>query len=247
MKGVILLNYLILGDPSGSHCLRLIEAGVHPSSITVWEDTAKGQFCVRRRGCQVTDNLEDLNKMRFDVVIGNPPYGNGGNLAIQFLNKCGDLSDDIRLILPLSVRKASALNKIRKDFICIEDERLPDDTFYKGIHTVRQRWIKTDQLRETIQTHKTHPDFEFCHREDPEANLFIMRVGYAGRVLTEESDFKEYRSSSTGHFFLKVKDQSVIDRLVRCEPEFRRVAEETNGMNVLSKHELISIYIEHST
>lgn len=234
------MTYLILGDPDSLHTMNLLAKGVACEDITVWEDSKKGMFLVSRRGCRVVDDLEDLEGMRFDIVIGNPPYGNAGNQAIQFLNRAGDFSDDIRLVLPLSVRKHSARNKIRLDFECIDDERLPDDTFPGSISTCYQRWVRTDTPREKIKTVTSHPDFVFCDRHDLSANVFIMRVGYAGKVMT--TDFDSYREASSGHFFLRVTDDAVIERLQGCEDEFRRVAEDTNGLNVLSKHELISIY-----
>ena len=114
--------------------------------------------------------------MKFDVVIGNPPYGSGGNDAIKFLNKALEMSNDVRLVLPLSIRKPSSVNKIRLDAVCVDDVDLPDDTFPRGIRACVQRWVRTDNLREKIQTFTTHPDFEFV--SESEANLCIGRVGW---------------------------------------------------------------------
>ena len=33
--------------------------------------------------------------MKFTLALGNPPYGVGGNLAIRFVNKTSDITDDI--------------------------------------------------------------------------------------------------------------------------------------------------------
>ena len=57
--------------------------------------------------------------MKFTLAIGNPPYGVGGNLAIKFLNKTSEITDDIRFVLPTSVRKPSSQNKI-KPYIIID-------------------------------------------------------------------------------------------------------------------------------
>ena len=54
-----------------------------------------------------SDLFFKLEDMKFTMCLANPPYGSGGNLAIKFLNKLGDLTDDIRIIMPLSVRKPS--------------------------------------------------------------------------------------------------------------------------------------------
>jgi hypothetical protein len=178
--------------------------------------------------------------MRFDVIIGNPPYGSGGNLAIRFLNKCLDLSDTVTMVLPLSVRKVSSLNKIRLDAICVEDIKLPDETFPGGIRTVRQTWVRTDSPRSKIQTLTTHPDFEFVKKGDSDVNVFVMRSGNAGRVLTE--GYEDYEWS---HYFIKAKDQQVIDNLLAIESELIELGKVTNGMGKLSKHELITTYMSH--
>ena len=56
--------------------------------------------------------------MDFDVVLGNPPYGKGGNLALKFLNSAGNRikSDGIVLqVLPQSIRSDTLQNKIKQD------------------------------------------------------------------------------------------------------------------------------------
>ena len=78
--------------------------------------------------------------MRFSLAIGNPPYGIGGNLAIKFLNKTAEITDDIRFVLPTSVRKPSSLNKIKGHLHCVMDEDLDSSTFPNGISAVKQYW-----------------------------------------------------------------------------------------------------------
>jgi hypothetical protein len=233
------MSYLIIGDPSGLHCLRLIEKGVSQDNITVWEDSNKGKYIVSRlRGCRVVSELEELNGMKFDVVVGNPPYGSGGNLAIRFLNKCGDLSDDIRLVLPVSIRKPSSQNKVRLDLVCVEDEDLSDETFGKNITAVRQRWIKTDSLRNKIQTFTTHPDFEFVKKVN-NPDIMIFRCGASTGKVTD--DFVENKPD---HYYIKA-DNDTIDRLKSITPELIDISKNVNGMPGISKHELITTYISH--
>jgi len=273
----------------------------------------------------------------FTLIIGNPPYGTAAHIAVKFLNKAGELTDDIRYVLPLSFKKVSISNRIRLDLINIEERVLPSDTFPRGISTVLQHWIKTDKIREKtktftthpdfefvkykdkdrtsvfigsegytagrvkldgwqhytkqshhfivcspevvsnfqsiesklvevsrirngipgvckddiirtyikhfgrgkIHTHTTHPDFEFVKKGDPNTNVFVMRSGNAGRVLLEGYDDYEY-----SHYFIKAQDQHVIDNLLSIESKLVELGKVSNGMGKLSKHELITCYIE---
>jgi len=236
------MRYLIIGEPKGNQTLKLIESGVSPSDIFVWEESKKGQYCVTMEGATVTDNLDNYSGMKFDVVIGNPPYGPGGNLAIKFLNKCAELSDDIRLVMPVSIRKPSSQNKVRLDLVCVEDVTLPDTTFGGSIKTVRQRWIKSDIPREKIQMVYSHPDLEFVSYVDrDQANVFIgiKGGGPAGRVKTE--NFTHY--ADTGHHLIRC-NKEVQERLVALEPQFREEAMITQVPS-LGKNELISIYMRN--
>ena len=102
---------LIIGDPRGNHTLAALKKHP-PESITVWEHPDNHytihQLCDK---INVTDDLDKLNGMRFDVVIGNPPYtdtssvvsaeGGGCSKSLDdvFFIKCMELSDYVSLII----------------------------------------------------------------------------------------------------------------------------------------------------
>jgi hypothetical protein len=180
--------------------------------------------------------------MRFSLAIGNPPYGVGGNLAIKFLNKTAEIADDIRFVLPTSVRKPSSLNKIKGHLHCVVDEDLDPSTFPNGISAVYQRWEVRDNHREKITLLNKHPDFEFLPYERRfEADVFVGEYGSgpSGRVKTE--NFTHY---AKGHHFLKVRSPEIIQNLIEFAPRFREIASGCNGRRHFGKNDLISTYIE---
>ena len=156
---ITISRVLIVGDPVGSHTLRVLKRGYVPENIWVWEDNPSHIYAIRQQHAKI-NVIEDLDhlirqKMRFTVAIGNPPYGVGANLAIKFLNKTSELTDDIRFVLPTSVRKPSSLNKISANLHCTVDQDLDSSTFPGGISAVKQHWIVKEEKREKIFMHKS--------------------------------------------------------------------------------------------
>ena len=237
------MKLLIIGDPKGTHTMTALRK-YHAENITVWENDSRHIYTIKRIDdrINVTMDLQDLvdKDMKFDIIIGNPPYGSGANLAIKFVNKCAELSDDIRMVLPLSFVKDSVQNKVDLNLVIAEERELPHDTFPNGIRAVYQRWVTSETPRVKVIKPRTHEDFEFLKYEDRfNANVFIGEYGCgpSGRVKTE--NFTHY---AKGHYFILAKDQSVIDKLVSLEPKFRSKAAGCNGRFHISKPEIVEIY-----
>jgi len=183
--------------------------------------------------------------MRFTLAIGNPPYGVGGNLAIRFLNKTSEITDDIRFVLPTSIRKPSSQNKIKSYLHCNLDEDLDNATFPGGISAVKQYWVAKNTSRfdvgvGEIPMYTEHPDFEFLSYEERfEADVFVGEYGCGPSGRVKRKDFTQY---AKGHHFLSVKSPEVIENLVEFADEFREAATQTNGRYHFGKNDLITTY-----
>ena len=231
------MTYLVLGDPSAVAAHYLLEQGIPASDITVWEDTRKGQSELELTGVTVTSDLDTLMGLRFDVVIGNPPYGKNANLAIQFLNKASELSDDIRLVLPRTLRKPSAINRLNPHLHLVSDVTCPDNTFGGVISACVQCYEVREDVRPRIETLTRHEDFTFTDRDNCDICLGRVGGGPTGRVYDQWDN-----RSSNSHYFLSVSDPIVIERLRSLEDTFRTVAKETVGCMSLSKHDIVTTY-----
>lgn len=75
-----LSNIYIYGDPSGSHTARLLEKGIEPKNITVWESCDAHRNRVKYISDEV--NVVDTNpNMKFTAILANPPYNDPKNKA----------------------------------------------------------------------------------------------------------------------------------------------------------------------
>lgn len=178
--------------------------------------------------------------MKFDLLIGNPPYGKNSNLAIKFLNLGARLSSQVRYVLPRTFRKVSVQNKIDARLHLVHDQTVPDHMFPDTIVTCFQVWESRSLPRQLIEKTTHHPDLEFVTPD--QATVCVGRVGGGpcGKVFV--GGF-EHRSVNT-HYFIRAAP-SVVSCLQKLSDQFRKAGAQTVGMPSLSKHELIEIYSQY--
>lgn len=169
------------------------------------------------------------------LVIGNPPFGKQGSLALKFIKKCVDLRvDTIAFILPKSFKKDSLKNKIPLNYHLIKEIDLPDDSFTLmgksySVPCVFQLW-KISETSRAISTRKTTTKiFEFVKKnENP--TIAFRRVGfYAGKIYTDYTS-----KSEQSHYFIKC-DKIISDIIENLKWDHNNTA----GPRSIGKSELI--------
>jgi hypothetical protein len=190
--------------------------------------------------CISTNEFFGSTDMKFDFVIGNPPYGKNSSLAVKFLNKASELSDNVHMVLPRTFRKPSIINRLNPKLHLVSDVDVDDSAFRDSIVACVQKWEVREEEREKIQTYTTHKDFTFCKKEEADICLGRVGGGPSGKIFDEWEN-----RSVNSHYFLKVSSPQVIKNLRSLSKEFRSAALQTVGCPSLSKDDCVKVYSKH--
>lgn len=111
----------------------------------------------RGEGIIEQDFLDWLPSTEKNIIIGNPPFGLRGNLALKFINHAAKFSDFVFFILPQlfeSSGKGNCKDRV-KDFNLVSSEKLNPSFFYPdnkkvSVNVVFQIWSKLHESSEEI-------------------------------------------------------------------------------------------------
>lgn len=194
------------------------------------------------------DSITKMNWFDFEynkggrvLVIGNPPFGNQGSLALNFIKKCDDFEvNTIAFILPKSFKKETFKNKI-PEFYHLSKEIDLDDNSYTlldndySVPSIFQIWERKNIVREkTILKTKSNL-ISFVKKTD-NPDYSFRRVGfYAGMIYDEINE-----KSEQSHYF--VKSSVEIKEFLK---KYRWDHDNTAGPRSIGKSEIIKIIDEY--
>ena len=176
------------------------------------------------------------------LVIGNPPFGKNASLAVRFFNHAAGFAEAIAFIVPKSFRKASIQARLDRNFHLVASMPLPETAFlFEGrpyaVPCEFQVWKRRDETREILRPIRSHPDFEFCTRE--EADFAVQRVGAnAGRIKDIDR-----AGSKNSHYFIRATGSPSALRALFEQLDFDAFRLNTGGVPSVSKAELVALYV----
>lgn len=169
------------------------------------------------------------------LIIGNPPFGRNGSLALKFIKKGCEMNADIAFILPKGFKKRSVYDKIPLNYKKIIEIDLPHNSFYFNgqdydVPCVWQIYKKSEIIRHKEK--KIIPKhFDFVDKKN--ANLAIRRVGgVAGKVFTDVN------VSESSHYFINSKYKEILLNKINTT---LFSTNDTTGPRSISKNELIKV------
>lgn len=185
------------------------------------------------------------------LVIGNPPFGQRGGLAMRFVDRAMEFASVVAFILPRSFKKHTFLNRINRHFHLLgsfdcEDFVLPDGEPV-SVKCVFQVWQKQATLRALVELPTEHEHFEMKHfhlsRTSREAFERAVRE-YDFAIAQVGANFTPKKISELtagSYWFIKAKAPSVPQVFERLDFDF------LDGLNTahksLSKKDIIAAYL----
>lgn len=168
------------------------------------------------------------------VVVGNPPFGKRGNLAVSFFNHSSYFAETVAFIVPVIFRKFMIHKKLDPRMKLISKLDLPKDSFEfdngktYSVNTEFQIWTRLPCLKEDMRENKAlpiyHKDFQMWqYNNTPEAlkvfnNDFDFAVPSQGwqdysRRETEAKNCEKHKQ----WILLKAKNTIVLSRLLSID------------------------------
>lgn len=209
----------------------------------------------------INENI-GIEKSSYNVIIGNPPFGKRGKVALNFINKGFDYANIVAFILPVQFRKWNIQKNIKNNVKLFYDVDIHNNSFiFKGkdynLRCCFQIWIDQDfQNFETIKNKRIlkppkieHEDFKMyqynCTQQalkyfDYDWDFAVLRQGWGDfNEIFYYSD-KNKMSKKKQWIFFKAKNKKILNRLKKID--FNEISNLNTSTKGFGKADIIQFY-----
>ena len=198
---------------------------------------------------------------KYTAIVGNPPFGKRGKLAIAFFNHAAELADIIAFILPVNFRKYIVHKQLDKSMRFIGKLTLPRDAFYLdsgksfSVNTEFQIWTRLPSAHQDMRQYKPlpirHQDFQIWQYNNTQAALKVFQNTFDFAVPCQgwqdysrkETDEKQCERNKQW-ILLKANGPNILARLKRID--YERLARECGtAVPGFRKGDLVKVYSDH--
>ena len=226
----------------------------------------------RRFGMDLVPKCDDVKPQDFfkvtdfpsapgdTAVIGNPPFGKRGKLAIDFFNHAAHLADIVAFIVPVNFRKFTTHKQLNPSMRFISKLTLPRDAFHLdtgrsySVNTEFQVWTRLASTHQDMRQHQPlpiqHPDFQMWQYNNTREALKVFQNAFDLAVPCQgwqdysrrETDEKQCERNKQW-ILLKAKNATVFARLM--EIDYACLAQECGtAVPGFRKGDLVKAYTE---
>ena len=187
-----------------------------------------------------------------NIVIGNPPFGRKGKLAMQFLNRCSKHCEVVAMILPSIFSKYTFINRVHPMMHLIYETTVTEfdrpDEIGKGpkVNCVFQIWEKSTELRPKIVRHTSCDDFDMIHRHysrtSPDERERLKSYDFA--ISQIEGKIRNCEDVTAGSvYFIKDNTPDKTVRSVMERIDFSDLSKHHVGATSLTKADIVEGYL----
>ncbi len=225
------MKFLEPSAGTGNFIDALVKSGIKRSSIKAFDLEPKAKGIIQG------DYLQ--KKMRFNknkMIIGNPPFGRRGKLAIEFLNKGLKEGAYVAMILPNIFNRYMAQRQIDDKAKLIFSKTLPEDSFLVGdksygVKCVFQIWTKQPTFasnKRILQAPQIrHEDFQtWIHNNTKHTQKYFDKSVYGWDIAVHRQGYYDYKKIITDpnelipnrqYFFIKAKNEKVLKLIKKID------------------------------
>ena len=227
----------------------------------------------RRLGIDIVPKCENIIKQDFftvtslpyapknTAIIGNPPFGKRGKMAIAFFNHAAVLADIIAFIVPVNFRKYIVHKQLEKSMRFIRKLALPRDAFHLdsgkpfSVNTEFQIWTRLPSEHQDMRQHRRlpirHQDFQIWQYNNTQAALKVFQNTFDFAVPCQgwqdysrkETDEKQCERSKQW-ILLKANNPDALERLMHID--YEGLARECGtAVPGFRKGDLVKAYSDH--
>lgn len=202
----------------------------------------------RRLGLDVNPKCKDIINQDFftltelsyernrTVIIGNPPFGRRGKMAIAFFNHAAQIADIVAFIVPVNFRKYIVHKQLDDSMRLISKLELPRDAFYLdsgksySVNTEFQIWTRLptnhQDMRQLASLPIRHKDFQLWQYNNTVAarkvfqNAFDFAVPCQGWQDYSRKEIDERDCERNKQWILiKANNGDILSRLKQIDYE----------------------------
>ena len=195
------------------------------------------------------------------AIIGNPPFGKRGKLAIAFFNHAAALADIVAYIVPVNFRKYIVHKQLETSMRFIRKLALPRDAFHMdsgksfSVNTEFQIWTRLPSTHQDMREYKPlpirHPDFQMWQYNNTPAALKVFQNSFDFAVPCQ--GWQDYSRKETDEklcernkqwILLKANTPAVLARLKHIDYE-HLASECGTAVPGFRKGDLVKVYSDH--
>lgn len=196
-----------------------------------------------------------------NFIIGNPPFGWRGKLALKFLNKGLEEASYVAMIFPNIFNRFSLQKQINKQAKLIFSKQLDESSFilndreYK-VKCVFQIWTtnktRHKNLRILSQPPIRHPDFEtFIHNNTKNTLKYFNKVKYKWDFAVVRQGYYNYNQKIVNpkhliinrqYFFIKAASKTILNLIKTID--FEKLSKTNTQVYGFSTSDFVKEYNE---